>query len=104
MTTRGNTPRAVLSERKGAGNYRYRSEPRPHPRSFYQMAEPVARAPRARALGPRHAFHSIGDTVGDLVSVAARPARLEVDDDRRSVTVSGGTGLGTLATSLERRG
>src|SRR5690625_7411757 len=103
MTTRGTTPRAVLSERNWAGNYRYRAKRLRHPRSVEQLAETVARAHRVRALGSRHSFNDIGDTVGDLISLAALPARLEVDDDRRSATVSGGTGLGSLATSLERR-
>ncbi|HLR94156.1 MAG TPA: D-arabinono-1,4-lactone oxidase [Jiangellaceae bacterium] len=94
---------ATHGERNWAGNHRYRAKRLRHPRSVEQLAETVARAHRVRALGSRHSFNDIGDTVGDLISLAALPARLEVDDDRRSVTVSGGTGLGSLATSLERR-
>lgn len=70
------------------------------PRSVEELQEVVAASPRLRALGTRHSFNDIADTEGTLVSVQALPERFELDDASGTVTVSGGSTYGRIASKL----
>ncbi len=64
----------------------------------------VGAASRARVLGSGHSFSTITDTIGDLISVAGLPERLEIAPDRSSVTVSAGMRYGEIAKGLQAEG
>ena len=94
----------VSDLRNWAGNVTYGAAVLHRPTSVEQLQEVVAGSRRIRALGSGHSFSRVADTDGDLVSVAGLPARVEVADDRRSVTVSGGLRYGEVAPRLHAAG
>ncbi|GAA4372448.1 alditol oxidase [Nocardioides caricicola] len=87
-----------------AGNHEYAARRVLTPTSVEELQDVVGSAERVRALGTRHSFTDVADTVGDLVSTVGLPAEIEVDGDRRVVRVSGGVRYGDLAATLQERG
>jgi xylitol oxidase len=87
-----------------AGNVVYGAQQVHRPTSVEQLQELVAASSRVRALGSGHSFSRVADTDGDLVTLAGLPARVDVADDRRSVTVSGGLSYGEVAPRLYAAG
>ncbi|MGW1840197.1 FAD-binding protein [Streptomyces sp. NPDC002067] len=74
------------------------------PTSVAELRQIVARSDAVRALGTGHSFNTLADTTGDLVSTARLPQTIDIDPAARTVTVSGGTRFGTLASALHDAG
>lgn len=89
--------------RNWAKNHTYRAGALHRPSTLEALQELVAAAPRIRALGSRHCFNDIADSDA-LVSLERMPEVVELDEDRRTVRVSGGIRYGTLAGHLHVRG
>ena len=87
-----------------AGNYVYRAGQIHEPETVEQIQEIVARSPKVKALGTRHSFNDIADSPGDLVSLSKFDKFLEVDPERRTVTVEAGVRYGRLAQWLHGAG
>ncbi|MGB9011879.1 MAG: FAD-binding protein [Aeromicrobium sp.] len=87
-----------------AGNVRYGASVLHEPTSVEELQEIVAGASRVRAVGSRHSFNSIADTNHAQVSVAGLPARVEIDEEQREVTVSAGFRYGELVQQLDAAG
>ncbi|MBM0227242.1 FAD-binding protein [Micromonospora sp. ATA51] len=64
----------------------------------------VAGSERIRAVGTGHSFNRLGDTTGDLVSLAGLPPAVELDPERGTVTVAAALRYGDLATRLHAQG
>ena len=90
--------------RNWAGNVHYRAARRHRPTSLDELRRLVAGAARVRAVGTGHAFNRLGDTTGDLVSVAGLPPVVALDRDRGTVAVSAGLRYGDVATRLHADG
>ncbi|MCI0157289.1 FAD-binding protein [Leifsonia shinshuensis] len=95
-----------MGEKNWAGNHEYRAHRIVQPKDFDELREIVTTAPKVRALGSRHSFNDLADTVADgvLVSTAALPADTRIDADARTVTVGGGVRYGDLARELQSAG
>jgi xylitol oxidase len=91
-------------ETNWSGNYVYRAERLLRPTSLEELGRAVREAEHLRALGSRHSFTDLADTVGSLVSLAGLPTDVEVDADESVVRVSGGVTYAHLATELHRAG
>ncbi|WP_392544066.1 FAD-binding protein [Oryzobacter telluris] len=87
-----------------AGSYTYAAPEFVQPRSLDELGALVASTDRVRALGSRHSFTDVADTLGTLVGLDALPTTIEVDPDRSVVRVTGGVRYGELATALEAQG
>jgi alditol oxidase len=87
-----------------AGNVSFRAGELHRPESVAELRRLVARSERIRALGTAHSFSRVADTIGDLVSVAGLPPRVEVSTDRAAVTVSAGLRYSDLAPRLHAAG
>jgi len=87
-----------------AGNITFSAQRVHRPATVAQVQQLVARSSSVRALGTGHSFNRIADTVGDLVSVAALPHRVEIDSAGMRVLVSGGTRYGEVGGSLSAAG
>lgn len=86
-----------------AANYAYVA-PRLHvPKTVEEVQEIVSRSTQAKALGTRHCFNDIADTIGDLISTKHLRS-IDVDVPRKQVTVGAGTKYGQLCVEMDRHG
>ncbi|MEV1075186.1 FAD-binding protein [Micromonospora parva] len=106
MTAQG--PHAASStdvpRRNWAGNVRYAAKAFHRPTSVDDLRRLVAGSSRIRAVGSGHSFNRLGDTDGDLVSLAGLPPVVEVDHERGQVTVGAAMRYGDLARQLHTQG
>jgi alditol oxidase len=87
-----------------AGNYQYTAQQVHVPRRLEEVQELVAAAHSIKAVGSRHSFNDIADSPGDQLSLEALPARLDIDRERHTVTVSGGIRYGDFIEQLNGEG
>lgn len=87
-----------------AGNYSYGAARLHYPDSMEQVQELVSRSRKVKALGSRHSFNDIADSPEDLVSLERFNRVLEIDRQRRTVTVEAGVKYGQLCGLLHREG
>jgi xylitol oxidase len=87
-----------------AGNITYEASAIRYPESVAGLQAIVAHTARVRALGTGHSFNRIADTPGELVSLAAMPAVIDIDPERRTVRVGGGLRYGEVAARLQSAG
>jgi xylitol oxidase len=93
-----------VTERNWAGNHTFEATVIAHPATVEDLQELVTGANRVRALGSRHSFNSITDSSGTLTVLDRFEPHITVDSQAMTVTVSGGTRYGVLATELQRQG
>ena len=87
-----------------SGNLGYGAATIRRPRTVAEVQEIVSREPRVRAIGTRHSFSSVADTSGTLVSLSELAPDIDVDAERMTVSVTGGTSYGVLAAALQDQG
>jgi xylitol oxidase len=88
-----------------AGNRTYSADSVHHPASVVEVQELVARLPRVKALGTRHSFNTIADSPGGaLISLSELAPDVTIDANAMTVSVTGGTRYGVLATALQSQG
>jgi xylitol oxidase len=92
------------SVRNWAGNVTFDAKRLHRPSTLGELRRHVASSKHIRALGTGHSFNRIADSPGDLVSVTDLPPRIEIDAERRTVTVSAGVRYGQLAQRLDAAG
>ncbi|MGN9765412.1 FAD-binding protein [Micromonospora sp. SD12] len=93
-----------MPRRNWAGNVRYAARRHHAPASLDELRRLVAGSERLRVVGTGHSFNRLGDTTGDLVSLAGLPGTVALDPDRRAVTVPAAMRYGDLASWLHARG
>ncbi|MEV4498439.1 FAD-binding protein [Micromonospora arborensis] len=93
-----------VPRRNWAGNVRYAARAFHRPGSTDELRRLVAGSTRIRAVGSGHSFNRFGDTDGDLVTLAGLPQAVDVDHERRQVTVSGAMRYGDVARQLHTQG
>ncbi|MEU8047214.1 FAD-binding protein [Micromonospora echinofusca] len=93
-----------MPRRNWAGNVRYAARRHHAPSSLDELRRLVAGSERLRVVGTGHSFNRLGDTTGDLVSLAGLPGAVALDPDRRAVTVPAAMRYGDLASWLHARG
>jgi xylitol oxidase len=95
-------------QRNWAGNNEFSPVSIERPRSVEQLCALVASSTAAgtpvRAVGARHSFSAIGSTEGMLVETDGLTAIVDVDDERRTVTVEAGIRYAQLAPTLHEHG
>lgn len=92
------------AETNWAGNITFGARRLCVPRTEAELQETVAASSAVRALGTRHSFNTVADTVGDLVSVAGLPRVVDIDPAARTVTVGAGLRFGEFAGELHESG
>lgn len=91
-------------ERNWAGNYIYSSERWHYPQTVEQVQEIVKSCDKLRVVGTRHSFNGIADSTQNLISLAQLERIIEIDRERRTVTVDGGARYGDLCRTLHDEG
>ncbi|MEV4541314.1 FAD-binding protein [Micromonospora echinaurantiaca] len=93
-----------MPRRNWAGNVRYAARRFHRPDTVDELRRLIAGSDRIRAVGTGHSFNRLGDTGGDLVSLAGLPPSVRLDPQRRTVTVPAAMRYGDLATFLHEQG
>ena len=87
-----------------AGNHVYAATHLHHPESVEEVQQVVAGSARIRALGSRHSFTDVADSLGELVSTAGLPVGVEVDSDAPAGAGRGRDALRRPRPELHRQG
>ena len=87
-----------------AGNYTYTAAEWHFPKSVAEVQEVVRSCSKLRAVGSRHSFNGIADSPQNMISLTHCDQILELDRERRTVTVEGGIRYGQLARVLHAEG
>ncbi len=95
---------ATAGLRNWAGNVEFHATGLLIPRSVGELQELVGQTPRLRALGTGHSFSPLADTDGVLISTAGLPARVDVNEQAGTATVSSGLRYSDIAPRLQAAG
>jgi xylitol oxidase len=90
--------------RNWAGNRAYGARRLLEPGSMDELRAAVAASAQLRPVGTRHSFSAVGDTDGDLVSLAGLPRRVEIDAAAATVTIDGGATYADVGQAIQAAG
>jgi len=93
----------VAHETNWAGNLRYHADHLYAPHTVAEVQETVRNCASLRALGSRHSFNTIADSLTNQISLVHLDS-MEVDTKSQTVTVGAGVRYGTLAPWLDAKG
>ncbi len=86
-----------------SGHHTYGATVVHRPRTVDEVQAVVSAAPRIRALGSKHSFNDIADSV-ELVSLDALEPAVAIDEASETVSFSAGMRYGELGTALQNAG
>lgn len=87
-----------------ARNFTYSTARWHSPKTVEQVQELVRRCRKLKALGTRHSFNGIADTAEDIISLEHFDRVVELNRERRTVTVEAGVRYGQLCRYLHEKG
>lgn len=90
--------------RNWSGNFQYGTTNIHHPETVEQVQEVTQRLPKLKMLGTRHCFNRIADSNDNLLMFDRLPHVIELDRERKQVTISSNVTYGELAPVLQREG
>ncbi|WP_255578446.1 FAD-binding protein [Deinococcus sp. KSM4-11] len=97
-------PERQVSETNWGGNVTYGAERVHRPGTVVELQAILEQSVRVKALGTRHTFNRLSDTVGDLVSMERFNNVGEVNTADHTVRIEGGVRYGELGASLHAQG
>ncbi len=103
MTRFAASEEPVAHETNWAGNLRYHADHMYAPKSVAEVQEVVKKCITARALGSRHSFNTIADSLTNQISLQHLDS-IELDENAHTVTVGAGVRYGTLAPVIDAKG
>ena len=86
-----------------AGNYTFKAAHLEEPATAVEVQKLVTGLQHAKALGAKHSFNDIADSVGDQISLV-HLNEMTLDKAAKTVTVGAGVRYGTLAPWLDQQG
>ncbi len=86
-----------------SGHHTYRATIVHHPSTVDEVQAVVAASPRIRALGSRHSFSDVADSI-ELVSLDELKPAIVIDEQSETVSFSAGMRYGELGTALQNAG
>jgi xylitol oxidase len=87
-----------------ARNYTYNAARWHSPKTVEQVQELVARCRKLKAVGTRHSFNNIADTTEDIISLEHFDRVVELNRERRTVTIEAGMRYEQLCRYLHEKG
>jgi xylitol oxidase len=87
-----------------ARNYTYSAARWHAPKTVEQVQELVVRCRKLRVIGTRHSFNSIADTPEDIIALEHFDRVVELNRERRTVTVEAGVRYEQLCRYLHEKG
>ena len=94
----------MTEQHNWAGNYRFQAARTHMPHTMEELQETVASSSKVRAIGTRHSFNGIADSLGDVIALNALGDEMILDTNRNTVTVNGGLRYGDICVQLHQRG
>ena len=92
------------NQQNWARNYTYSAARWHYPKTVEHVQELVMRCRKLKALGTRHSFNNIADTAEDIILLEHFDRVVELDRERRTVTVEAGVRYGQLCKYLHHEG
>jgi xylitol oxidase len=86
-----------------AGNLRYHADHVFAPHTVEEVQQIVKQCATLRALGSRHSFNTIADSLANQISLVHLDS-IEIDEKAHAVTVGAGVRYGTLAPVIDAKG
>jgi len=99
----GDTTEPEPHQTNWAGNLRYHADHVFAPRSVAEVQQIVKQCSTVRALGSRHSFNTIADSLTNQISLVHLDS-IEINETARTVTVGAGVRYGTLAPVIDAKG
>ena len=87
-----------------AGNYTYKADGYYEPASVEELQQLVKKLDKQKALGSRHCFNDIADSPKNQISTRQLNKVMNVDTDKRTVTIQSGVRYGDFAAELDSKG
>lgn len=87
-----------------ARNFSYSAARWHDPKAIEQVQELVSQCRKVKVLGTRHSFNSIADTAEDIISLEHFDRVVELNRERRTVTIEAGVRYGQLCSYLHQEG
>jgi alditol oxidase len=97
------TSEPIPHQTNWAGNLRYHADHVFAPRSVAEVQQIVQQCAALRALGSRHSFNTIADSLTNQISLVHLDS-IEINEKARTVTVGAGVRYGTLAPVIDAKG
>ncbi len=94
----------TLKLRNWAGNYEYSTVSVQHPQTVEQVQALVRQTPKLKALGTRHSFNTIADSVDQFIALDQLDSAVSIDRQRSRATIGARFNYGELAEILQREG
>jgi xylitol oxidase len=94
----------MAGEQNWSGTYAFEAAILHRPSSIDEVRRIVASARKAHAVGTRHSFNGVADTLGELIDLAGLDPLIVIDRDAKTVTATAGTNYGVLADHLQAQG
>lgn len=104
MTTPTSSGIPSRQEKNWAGNLTYSAARLHTPESLDEVRDLVKRGRKVKALGSRHSFNDIADTDHELISTRKLDNIVDIDRQRRTITVEAGITYGHLCERLNQEG
>ena len=98
-----NAAEPVAHETNWAGNLRYHADHMFAPHTVEEVQEVVKKCTSLRALGSRHSFNTIADSLNNQISLQHLDS-MHLDDAAHALTVGAGVRYGTFAPWLDAKG
>lgn len=93
----------VAFEKNWSGVFTYATRAVLHPTTIDELRRIVANAPRVHAVGSRHCFNGIADSV-EMISLDRLPMPVEIDRETNTVTINPGMRYHELNLALDAAG
>jgi alditol oxidase len=97
------TPEPAPHQTNWAGNLRYHADHVFAPKSVTEVQQIVKHCATLRALGSRHSFNTIADSLTNQISLTHLDS-IEINEKARTVTVGAGVRYGVLAPIIDAKG
>jgi xylitol oxidase len=94
----------MAGEQNWSGTHLFEAARLHRPGTIEEVRRLVAGARKAHAVGTRHSFNGVADTLGDLIDLGGIDPDIAIDREAMTVTVGAGTSYSVLADHLQAQG
>ena len=94
----------VVIRKNWAGNYTYKAKKLHEPTTVEELQALVKKLDQQKALGSTHCFNDIADSPGEQISTRKLDKVINIDKEKKTITVESGARYGDFSESLHEQG